>query len=180
MHVLHAILVELDPCKSDRPIEELWSEARDIAMGGTEDFADEVFDWRTEDNAGRWSDEFPGSAVILGVVEPERLRKLLDSFSVEPLNQAKAILAFVRQCLGGVVPSLDEGFLDQLWSSDLGPESCLAYELVKMFQLIDGGYTFDSGFYSIPDSSSRLTPETRKRVAEHPEQFALVFSDYHF
>lgn len=57
-------------------------------MAATEDFADRAYDWRSEDDAGRWEEDFPGAGVVLGLEEPERFRELLAEFKEAPLRAA--------------------------------------------------------------------------------------------
>lgn len=70
--------------------KELKSWARSTAMTETECYSEQVFDWRAEDDAGRWEDEFPGQGVVLGSEEPERFRELLNRFKDYPLEAAVA------------------------------------------------------------------------------------------
>ncbi|MGB9879654.1 MAG: hypothetical protein ACPLRM_02715, partial [Anaerolineae bacterium] len=92
MHVLHAILVDLSEALGGPldgfTVDELKDTARDHALHATEQYGDgEVFDWRSEADAGRWSEEFP-SNVILGREEPERLIALVQEHSRRPLEEA--------------------------------------------------------------------------------------------
>lgn len=69
-------------------MNELKATARSIAMSATEYYYERVYDWRTEGDAGRWKDEFPGYGVVLGSEEPERFRELLVEFKDRPLRAA--------------------------------------------------------------------------------------------
>lgn len=82
MHALHCILVKLPGGTGTN------QEARSVAMSETEYFYEQVFDWRTEDDAGRWKDEFPGQGVVLGSKEPDQFRELLARFKERPLEAA--------------------------------------------------------------------------------------------
>jgi hypothetical protein len=90
-------LVELDGDAEEirRNREEAEREARAVAMEVTEFAENEAYDWRTEDDAGRWSKEFPGSAVVLGALEPERLVTLVEEWSRRPLEAALEALEWV-------------------------------------------------------------------------------------
>lgn len=89
MHALHAILVCVDDAvEAGWGVEDVKHHARVVAMSATEDYAGRVFDWRTEEDAGRFSDEFPGQGVVLGKEEPARLLRLVDTYSREPLEKA--------------------------------------------------------------------------------------------
>ncbi len=54
-----------------------------------------------------------------------------------------------------------------------------AYTITLALRLVAGDYRSESGFYSVPDASPRISPATLQAVREHPERFALVFLDYH-
>lgn len=101
MHFLHAILVDLD-AKSQAELgsisfEQAKEEARDRAMSDTENYDNgEVFDWRTEYDASRWCEEYPGLGVVLGAEEPERFATLLKDFSRAPLESALSLFKYVE------------------------------------------------------------------------------------
>lgn len=100
MHALHCILVEVDgrqvdsflQTKDQTILDELKMEARYDAMEATRKYYDDVYDWRTEDDAGRWAEDFPDNSVVLGVLEPERLKELLQEFRQKPLEEAMKLM----------------------------------------------------------------------------------------
>ncbi|RJX20139.1 MAG: hypothetical protein C4575_06905 [Desulforudis sp.] len=57
MHVLHCILVRKENLNAE-DVQLLAEDFRQEALGVTEHYQDQVFDWRAED-AGRWADEYP-------------------------------------------------------------------------------------------------------------------------
>lgn len=87
MHALHAILVYVGDMLSCDSIN-LKGYARVQAIGATENYFNKAFDWRTIEDAGRWSDEFPGEGVVLGKEEPQRLIELVKTYSQKPLEMA--------------------------------------------------------------------------------------------
>lgn len=71
-------------------------------------------------------------------------------------------------------------FLCRCWAErEVGTCCSAAHHLARALQLVLGDYLFDSQFFSCPDGCSRLSTYTEDRVQAHPEQFALVFLDYH-
>jgi hypothetical protein len=222
MHYIHAILVEIeediDPEKkySEEEIKELEVVARRIAMSSTEEYGEgHVYDWRTDEDAGRWKEEYPGNGVVLGVYDPERMIELLSQFSNMPLESAKESLLhasysntgwrsklelaedpsieIIKNNNNGSVnrdgisaywsgiknetPQIDEAFLIKLWSSSM--DYMYAYSLTKAIKAVSGEYMTDSGFYSVPDGSSKLSASIKEAAIQNPEKYALVFSDYH-
>ena len=170
MHRLHCILVEVDPndlvdCDD---LAEARQFIREEAMGATRQYREQAFDWRSETNAGRWSDDFPGDGVVLGAAEPERFEELLLDFSQSPIRAA-------LEKLDGAGYTVDGDFLRRAWEdgSDL-------YRLALALRLADGEYLFESGFYSVPDGSARISHDTLEDALDGPERYALVFSDCHW
>ncbi|MGB9858486.1 MAG: hypothetical protein ACPLQP_00960 [Moorellaceae bacterium] len=51
--------------------------------------------------------------------------------------------------------------------------------LPTILSLVTGEYIFESGFYSVPDRSVRISPETMEKALANPEKYALVFVDCH-
>lgn len=208
MHALHCILVSFDSDASEVDKKT----ARYIAMSETECYYGAAFDWRTEDDAGRWEDVYPGEGVVLGAEEPEKFRELLNKFKDYPLRAAlwnfREILVEEARCrskeefdsdpdlveLPALLPSkpgevfcgrlksrvleVTEELLRSIWEEKV--DFLLAYRLQKAIRLAEGEYLFDSQFYSVPDGSAKISEETLKDALEHPERYALVFSDYHF
>jgi hypothetical protein len=214
MHALHAILVCIDDAARESwDIEDLKHHARVVAMSATEDYAGRVFDWRTEEHAGRFSDEFPGQGVVLGKEEPERLVELVKTYSRKPLEKALYYLnhaitrpgwypkeeitakglrvldetpvyapdgrAFFQAGRALTQLQIDSDFLLRAWEGDADALNTL-WCLRQALTLIGDEYTFDSHFYSVPDGSPKLSTETFVDLTEHPEYYALVFSDYHY
>ena len=170
MHKLHCILVEVDPndlvdCDD---LGEIGGFVREEAMDATRSYREQAFDWRSERDAGRWSDEFPGAGVVLGAAEPERFKELLRDFSETPLRAALALV-------GNAAYAVDAEFLRKAWENASDP-----FSLSQALRLVDGEYLFDSGFFSVPDGSARISPDTLEDALDGPERYALVFSDYHY
>ncbi|AOQ24603.1 hypothetical protein MTAT_19460 [Moorella thermoacetica] len=222
MHALHCILVEVDSLqvndflqtKDNSYLDDIKAEARAEAMEATHRYCDIVFTWRTEDDAGRWADKFPDEGVILGVLEPERFKELLQKFSQKPLEAALKYMDRLKyiDCAyrsksvlendpNIVIIDVDNTPVNQMgeqyfWSGR--PNSGVVinkdlvkkiwdeqfrwadiWPLVKALQLVTGDYCFDSQFYSVPDGEAKISEGILKEALEHPERYALVFSDYH-
>ncbi|KNZ68190.1 hypothetical protein Tfer_3272 [Thermincola ferriacetica] len=97
MHYLHAILVNVIEASGHIPQPEEYEdaklEARGVAMSETEEYYGSVFDWRTEDNAGRWSDLYPGIGVVLGAEDRERFLAEFHRWRNMPLKKALELYA---------------------------------------------------------------------------------------
>ena len=94
MNLLHAILVHVKPYSDQvsdpyEAADELREEARQAAMNGTSKYGGgHVFDTRTEEDAGRWSDNFPHQGVVLGLVEQEQFLTFFEKYSSMPFKHA--------------------------------------------------------------------------------------------
>lgn len=73
-------------------------------------------------------------------------------------------------------PVVSEELLLSIWNTSFHMEGSF---LKDIFNLINGVYTTDSCFYSVPDYSSKISKETEEATQKNPEKFALVFLDYH-
>jgi hypothetical protein len=171
MHMTHAILVELDQDMEALSDYELCKEARVLAESATEDYADHAFDWRhvfTDEEAR--GEGLPG-AVVLGRNE-RNFQRLLDEWANMPWHM---MLAHFKKAK---TKCLDENYLKSIWEER---EADLAtWPLTQALRLVTGEYLIDSGCYSVPDTSPKLSEETRAEIRAHPERFALVFFDYHW
>ena len=175
MHALHCILVKLENGHG-LDTGELRRLARSLAMSRTEDYFPGVFDYRSEEDAGAWSEEYPGDGVVLGREEPDRFRELLLRFKDRPLQAAVENLRYVRE--EGIEPRVDEEFLRRLWNGEC---SFLAsYTLIEALRLASGEYRFESHFFSCPDGEVRISEPVLRDALENPGSYALVFCDYHF
>lgn len=187
-------------------VQDLVEDFRHEALSVTEYYQDRAYDWRAED-AGRWADEYPNRGVVLGLTDPELFLELLERWKDEPFRAAleKLELAthtghawrtpeeMVRDgavalrapredgaCWSAVpvqIPPVGMELLARLWDDAPGFWS---YSIRNAVSLAAGKYLPESGFYSAPDHSSKISPETLRSAQEHPEQFALVFLDYHY
>lgn len=223
MHALHCILVYLDEPEVERLLNQhdeeteakIKREIRAIAMEATGDYEGEAFDWRSEDDAGSWIEDFPGEGVVLGAKEPERFKKLLADYSHRPLKRAFKLiedlnyyeLAYrtekeIKNSSGLVIVDRSQVKTDstgekRYWSGWKAPQIVVnkdlaqkiwtrkapwadPWTLAKIFELLNGNYHFESQFYSVPDASAKISEGVFKDAMERPEDYALVFSDYHY
>lgn len=177
MHALHCILVdirqiekELDKELDLENLKEVKEEILDYALEKTDEFRNQVFDYRSDD-AGSWRDEYPDN-VILGSENKERFLELLDKFSKKPLTAALSYFETLEK--DKIV--IDKKFIEDAFNDyhiDL-------FALHLIFKLINGEYDFASQFYSIPDGDSRLGKDGLEEIKHHPEDYALVLLDYHY
>lgn len=185
MHAVHCILVNLDGANvaidereatlsklaEDNQEPEYINDIREYAEKKTEDFQDDVFDWRETDTAGRWSEEYPCN-VVTGLLEKERFLQLFDEFSAKPEEEAKDYLNRFTNENGGKSMQLS---FDELAKLD----SMQTFRLKQAIKLLDGDYTFDSHFWSAAHYVSRLSDNEKAEVHDNSKDYALVFFDYH-
>lgn len=210
MHYLHCILVHFDePIEEPAAVETMTDEARRMALEATEDYYNQAFDWRSDD-AGRWADEYPRRGVVLGATDPEQFFTLLDKWRKKPLENVLKYLNQVRYTKekwrtkeqiekdGAVVlPEEDNRNGNLFWSAIPVPEKELVisedlfnrlwetadlwgFALHRAIALVVGDYVIESQFYSVPDESPKISDTTLEDAREHPEEYALVFPDYHW
>lgn len=75
--------------------------------------------------------------------------------------------------------TINEETIQKIWNSN--PEDRIQFSLVTdILRLVLGEYLPKSQFYSLPDGSSKLSPSVREDAFKNPEDYALVFSEYHF
>lgn len=78
---------------------------------------------------------------------------------------------------GRPAPRLEIGrtLIEKVWR-----EGGIRYDyLSEVLKLVTAEYTFDSGFYSVPDYSPRIGVSTLQNALANPEKYALVFVDCH-
>ncbi|QSQ10530.1 hypothetical protein H0A61_02938 [Koleobacter methoxysyntrophicus] len=183
MHKLHCILVELpaefhEENLSPTKVREAAQTARRIAMEKTKIFEGRVFSWRSEQDAGRWKDEFPGAGVVLGTTSRKSFLKLLHEWYLKPLKKAKGCIDVIKFLPRE--PKLTKQMLTDLWHERLTDSFVVTFKMLEALKLANGDYLFSSSFYSVPDNSAKMTKETKRRVQKNTGNFALVFSDYQF
>jgi transcriptional regulator with XRE-family HTH domain len=201
-HELHCILVEIpEYFKGDE--ELLIAECRQEALGVTDGYYGQAFESR-EDDAGLWAEDYPNRGVVLGSADPGQFRKLLARWKDKPFIAAKEALKSAQHaarhyrtleelaadgavclethpsggiCLSGIpvcLPPFGPELLQKLWESN----ETWHWSLVNAIALAVGDYRIGSKFYSSPDESAKISPETLREAIEVPEKYALVFLDY--
>ena len=164
MHALHRILVRLNTTNDET--DEMVREARRIAEERTEAFADNVFDWRETDTAGRWADEYEPN-VILG---KDNLDRLLQEIK-EAEEDQKGEMELLKD-------SLHFQTIDQMFN-DYYQHPGSVWQLNQLAKLLCGEYTFDSCYFDTDAYNARITSETYTKIKKNPSEWALVFFDYH-
>lgn len=182
MHILHRILVHLPgdvPAREGESRGEYLDRIRSYAETETEDFYEIAFDWRETATAGSWSDERPEN-VLLGSENREKLlrelKKVRESQAQEIRCNLESLLSCFDDRLSGIVTELQKDSLGGLPMQ----VSHYTFQLKKMAKLLDGEYFYDSCFYDTVKNTARLDEATMREVREKPQDWALVFFDYHF
>lgn len=173
MHYLHCILVEVADWKEFQP-EALKDIAKDIAMQETEDFGKGlVFDWRA-DGPGSFADWYPD--VVLGATDPDEFLRHLEHWKDSPLRAALNYLNGQESTFAHLA-SNPSAFVKDTWADPAYLHG--AWALYRALSLVMGDYHLESGFYSVPDYSPKISDATLSAVRSNPSDYALVFLDYH-
>jgi len=184
MHMLHCILVDLTDEIDDATaldaveIKRLYKAARDLSAAATEDFSDEVFDWRRPTYSADRTEEDPDDGVVLGATDPERFRELLQEWAEAPYDGLLLAYSDVVRHFGNTPPTITEEMVRRWWK-EYDSNTMGIYFLRKLLALADRVYRFESCFYSVPDESPKISKETLTKAIENPEDYALVFWNYH-
>lgn len=180
MHMLHRILVKVSNCTpscSDRK-EKIYN-IRSFAALMTEDYFNQVYDWRKTETAGRWSDIYPENIIFAS--------DDIDCFVKEIDNSIKIQSDYADSCLSelknhkSTLLSIDD-LVEQWKNLDAGRYDMYHYYYYfkKLADVLYGSYTFDSAFYDTETQCAKVDKQTIKRIRNNPEDYALVFFDYHY
>lgn len=182
MHILHSILVHLPgdvPASEGESRGEYMERIRSYAEVETEDFHEIAYDWRETATAGGWSNEYPEN-VLLGSEDGKKLIRELKKVRESQAQEIRCYLESLLSCfddrLSGIVTELQKDSLGGLPMR----VSHYTFQLKKMAKLLDGEYFYDSCFYDTAKYTARLDGTTMREVREKPQDWALVFFDYHF
>lgn len=186
MHFLHKILVYIPSAidvDEDTPREEILSAVISYARDETECFYERVYDWREDDSAGRWSDEYPQQAYLAS----ENLEWFMAELD-EILRFQKGEIDNALSQLAGAVGTDLRQIVAGLWNRDdhdPNPDpstkfsNMTAYYLRIIGELLYGTYRCDSYFYNTYQYTARLCKSDLNKIKESPENWALVMFDYH-
>ena len=171
MHILHRVLVNLRNV-DDNPIfrEDMIDEIRDYAKMVTEDYCPHVYDWRETKTAGRWSDEYPENVIL----SREGHEKFFDELKRALKIQHSEIDFYLKRVCE--VSNDIKVFAEKYKKGEDSPD----YNLKFLSELLSGTYTSDSGFYNTESYDAKITPQLIEEVKKTPDDWALVFFDYHY
>lgn len=185
MHFLHKILVHVPSAitmDEETSREEVLEAVTRRARDETESFYEQAYDWREDDSAGRWSDEYPQQA-YLASEDLEWFMKELNDIQIGQKFEINTALQMLRESVGTDLTVI----VPQLWDRDgknydpeKGVTEMSAYYLRVLAQLLYGEYRCDSCFYNTQTYTARLYPSDLNEIKEHPEDWALVMFDYHY
>lgn len=167
MHALHRILVRI----SDNWDNEVSAkEVRDFAVQRTEEFFNIVYDWRETDTAGRWSVHYPNNVIF----SCDDIDRFIDELKTAAEYQAEE----KNRCLGLVKKEMGTEIIDEIV---FGKQTHMsAYYLNQLGKIVYGEYYFDSMFYNTAEYNSIVNEKLIEEVKEHPDDWAMVFFDYHY
>lgn len=180
MHILHKILVHLPsdvPLEKGQSREDYLERIRRYAEEETDEFYEIAYDWRETSSAGRWCRVYPEN-VILGSENDKRFIKELLEVQESQRQEVKYCMDTLIECLGNQLTDIVSEI--QKHAGQLIGEHHCAFLLEKMAKLLDGKYFYESCFYNASEYTALLDETTIKKIREKPEDWALVFFDYHF
>lgn len=166
MHILHKILVRLEPSNDSK--EQLIRNARRTAENATSDFGDDVYDWRETDTAGRWGSEYAPNVLFA----KDNLDRVLKEIEETETMQRSTMLHYRDQV------KTRGATIDDLFDTLYEHPAC-AWELKQLAKLLYGEYDFDSGFFDAEDYTARIDKYTYQKIKKNPSAWALVMFDYH-
>lgn len=173
MHCLHKILVHVpDYVENDESLDEQKEEIRAAAEFGTEDFFEDVFDWRETDSAGRWQEEYPKQVYLASDDTDWFIKELLAVKSMQE-GDIESCITQLRKTSGLDLEAIRKKIDEQ------GCGSMTAYYLLHLSKLLYGKYDFESGFYNLRDGTAKVSEEIIEEIKSKPKDWALVMFDYH-
>lgn len=169
MHALHRILVKLEDPNTDPEKIKKFAEIE------TEEYQDEVYDWRETETAGRWTDIYPYN-VIKGKDTPNKMMEDLISLKTKRDIEIQYRLNKLKEEVHSL--NLDD-ILKKHSSGDNNTKYGLAYNLQSIANFLGGYYTFDSMFYNTHTCDSIIDGQLIEEIKANPEEYAVVLFDYH-
>lgn len=185
MHCLHKILVYIPDAidvVEGTPRAEILSAVTCYARNQTERFYEKAYDWREDDSAGGWKEEYPQQA-YLASEDPEWFLKELEDVQ----HTQKAEITFALEHLKDTVGTDLLQIVSKLWNRDIRSDApshditaMPAYHLRVLAELLDGEYRCDSCFYNTSENTARLFQCDLDEIRQNPSEWALVMFDYHY
>lgn len=178
MHRLHRILVHIPDVVNDsyyvcdeQNRESVKECVRQHAVENTSRFGDGlVFDWRDECSADA---DYPEQVYFAN----DNVKWFLDELEAIQKYHHREISSSLSQ-LNEEAGTTDLSVICEKIQSEELPHFN-AYTVRYIAQLLWGEYTFESSFYDLDNYSSRIDSRTIEKVKANPENWALVFFDYH-
>ncbi len=187
MHYLHKILVHVPSAiqmNDDTTYEEVLAAVKSHAQTQTEDYYQQAYDWREDESAGRWAEEYPDQ-VYLAIDNVGWFLKELEEIP----NFQKAELDFAFEQLATTVGTNLKDIIDGLWGRDSGEitlksengfSSMTAFYLRNIAGILYGTYRCDSYFFNTYNHTARLYKSDLEEINRNPQDWALVMFDCHY
>lgn len=185
MHCLHKILVHIPDAidvVEGTPRAEILSAVICYARNETECFYEKAYDWREDDSAGGWAEEYPQQAYLASEDLDWFLKELEDVQHTQ-----KAEITFALEHLKDTVGTDLLQIVSKLWNRDIRSDATShdttampAYHLRVLSELLDGEYRCDSCFFNTKEYTARLYQSDLDAIRGNPENWALVMFDYHY
>lgn len=181
MHYLHKILVNVAELKKQEGHKPSREDIRYFAESSTEDYYNQVFDWRETESAGRWKDEYP-KQVYFAKDNLEWFLKELEYVLASQKDEIDNCLKNITEKCGTDLNALVNGLwdiTDMYDKTHAGYNDFTAYYLSKLGKLLHGEYISDSMFFNASACTARLYQNDIEQIKAAPQDWALVMFDYH-
>lgn len=185
MHFLHKILVHIPDAidvAEATPRAEILNAVTCYARNETECFYERAYDWREDDSAGRWSDEYPQQA-YLASENLEWFIKELEDIQHTQKSEITCALENLKNTVGTDLLQI----IPKIWERDgrnydpaIGITEMSAYYLRVLAELLYGEYRCDSCFYNTKENTARLFQRDLDEIRQSPSEWAMVMFDYHY
>lgn len=177
MHSLHRLLIDItDPelgLDDNMSKEEQIDLIRNFALTNSvaQGYA---YDWRTETDAGRWSDQYPNN-LVLGKDDPQLI---IDEVLCGRNYQDHYMDGLIIRAKDENIDNLETRWEIVKTQDSKGSTNLLDIQLAANF--LSGNYTFDSCFLFVNDDVPIVCDYIIDKVTNDPSKFAILFTDCHW
>lgn len=183
MHVLHKILVyNEDGFDTFETEEERVDFARSTAEYETENYVNEVYDWRETDSAGRWDEEYPKQVYFAADDVDWFINEINDAIHCQELeigHYQQELKEGIGLSLETIIPLLKDRKCWSMAGKD-NDNSMMAYCLLKLSRLLYGDYDIDSAIFNTRGYTAKIYNEDIEQIKQEPNKWAMVMFDYHY
>lgn len=189
MHFIHCFLTKLpeeiiarlyaanSASKIALAVEDAKASAESEVLSFLEGYENVVYDWYVSPCDEEWDRrDVPG--YVMGFEEPDQLKNLVAEHSLRPIENAKMFLNWFFKEVNQEKVEITEDALEKIWDHNHGSLNPF-WMLSKAMKLAFQEYISECGFYSCPDSSTKISAGILEEIRKNPGAFVLVFIDIH-